>query len=220
MPSFHKKMRNKIYSLVNRMKYRTSVLYFDLSNKLKYGRDAPLFMETLWVNPGDVDTVIGKEEVFNATGLHRSNVSGMIVDWDDVEKPSSLADEYRIQYCYKHWKENESWDEIGVIDYMTKSNKYGDWPVEKIRARFQMLDKAFEETKKLGRLKKRKEIDPDNFREKDGIYVHIAKNGKPVFGGNGFHRLAISKVLGLEEIPVCVGMVDKEAIPLLKNYRK
>jgi hypothetical protein len=41
--------------------------------------------------------------------------------------------------------------------------------------------------------------------------VHIAKNGKPVFGGNGFHRLTMAKVLELEEIPICVGMVHKGA---------
>lgn len=220
MPPFHKKLKNKAISLLEIFKRRIRILIFDISNKIKYGTDAPLFLETLWVNPQKIDTVIGKEEVYNATGLHRSKVSGLIIDWDDVEKPSPLEDEYRIQYCYKHWREKKSWEEIGVIDFMSKTKTYGPWPVEKIRARFKMLDKAYEETKKLGRLKKRKEVDPKNFREKDGIYVHIDKNGKPVFGGNGFHRLAIAKVLELEEIPVCVGMVDKEAIPLLKNYRK
>lgn len=220
MPPFHKKIKNKATSLLKNFADRAAILKYDLSNKLKYGKDAPLFMETLWVNPREIDSVIGKEEVYNATGLHRSKVSGLVLDWDTVEEPSPLEDEYRIQYCYRHWKKKESWEEIGVIEYMTKTDKYGSWPVEKIRARFNMLDQAFEETKKLGRLKKRKEVEPDNFREKDGIYVHIAKGGKPVFGGNGYHRLAIAKVLELKEIPVCVGMVDKEAIPLLKYYRK
>jgi len=220
MLPFYKKLKNRSVSLLEMFKRRIRILTFDLSNKIKYGSDAPLYMETLWVDPGEIDTVIGKEEVYNATGLHRSKVSGVIVNWDDVEEPTPLEEEYRIQYCYRHWKGTESWDEIGVIEYMTKTDKYGSWPVEKIRARFNMLDEAYEETKKLGRLKKRKEVEPDNFREKDGIYVHIAKGGKPVFGGNGYHRLAIAKVLDLKEIPVCVGMVDKGAIPLLKNYRK
>jgi len=220
MPPFHRKLKIKTISLFEIFNRRVKILIFDLTNKIKYGSDAPLFLETLWVDPREIHTVIGKEEVQNATGLHRSKVSGFIVDWDEVEEPKPLYDEFRIQYCYRHWKENESWEDIGVIDFMSKTKKYGPWPVEKIQNRFRMLDKAYEETKKLGRLKRRKEVNPKNFREQDGIYVHIAKNGKPVFGGNGFHRLAIAKVLGLEEIPVCVGMVDKEAIPLLKNYRK
>ena len=220
MPSFYKKLKNKTTSLFEKLKRRVKIFKFDLSNKQKYGRDAPRFLETLWVDPREIDTVIGKEEVYNATGLHRSKVSGLIVDWDNVDEPAPLEDEFRIQYCYRHWKEKESWEKIGVIDFMTTTKKYGSWPVENIKARFQMLDQAFKETKKLGRLKPRKEIEPGNFREHDGIYVHIAKNGKPVFGGNGYHRLAIAKILELEEIPVCVGMVDKDSIPLLKNYRK
>jgi hypothetical protein len=211
MPPFHKKLKNKALSILELFQRRFKILIFDLTNKIKYGKDAPLFLETLWVDPREINTVIGKEEVFNATGLHRSKVSGMIVDWDGVEDPKPLDDEFRIQYCYRHWKENESWEDIGVIDFMSKTKKYGPWPVEKIRDRFKMLDKAYEETKNLGRLKPRKEIEPGNFREHDGIYVHIAKNGKPVFGGNGFHRLTMAKVLELEEIPICVGMVHKGA---------
>lgn len=220
MAEIAKKSLNKIISIFKRLKTRSNILSFDLSNKIRYGKHAPIFQETLWVNPKEMTTLIEKEEVLKATGLHRSKVSGYIVNWEDVDDPKPLDYEYRIQYCYKHWIEKKSWEEIGVIDYMTKSKKYGPWPVEKIRDRFRMLDKAFEETQKLGYLKRRQEINPKNFREKDGIYVHIAKNGKPVFGGNGFHRLAIAKILELEEIPVCVGMVDREAIPLLKRYRK
>src|SRR5690625_6496262 len=63
-------------------------------------------------------------------------------------------------------------------------------------------------------------MDPGNFREKDGILVHIDDRGKPVFGGNGFHRLSISKALQLEKIPACVGMVDKGAMDHLKKYRQ
>ena len=97
---------------------------------------------------------------------------------------------------------------------------YGNWPREKIIERFKLLDKAYDEAKKTGRLKTRKELDPSNFREKDGILVHIGKNGKPVFGGNGFHRLAIAKVLDLDLIPACIGIVDKESIKYLDQYRR
>jgi len=108
-----------------------------------------------------------------------------------------------------------------VIDYMsTEAIKYNDWPREKIKARFAMLDEAYHKTKKLGRLKTRKEMNPNNFREEDGILVHIAREGKPVFGGNGFHRLSIARVLELEKIPAEIGIVDKNSIHYLKEYRK
>ena len=80
--------------------------------------------------------------------------------------------------------------------------------------------KLFKETQQTGKLKTRKEINPSNFREKDGILVHIAKNGRPFFGGHGFHRLAIAQELKLDVIPACVGLVDKSSIQYLKKYRK
>lgn len=199
---------------------KISIYKRDIVNKCRYGIHAPKYMEQIWIDPRKIDTVIGKQEVYDVTGIHRNRSSAIIVNWDDVDKPTPLMDEYRIRYCFEHWKTGKSWNELGVIDYMSKTNKYGSWPTEKIQARFEMLDKAFKETKTLGRIKSRKEVNPENFREQDGIYVHIAKNGKPVFGGNGYHRLAIAKVLELKQIPACVGIVDKNAIPYLKKYRK
>jgi len=65
-----------------------------------------------------------------------------------------------------------------------------------------------------------KELDPSNFREKGGILVRIGKNGKQVFGGSGFHRLAIAKVVELDLIPAYIGIVDKESIKYLDQYRR
>lgn len=215
-----KKIYKKIRRSYRSFRKRWMIYKRDLRNKLKYGWPAPLFNERIWVDPRKIDLVIDREEVKRVSGLHRSKASGVIVDWSEVENITSLFNEYRIQYCYKHWKEGKSWEELGVIDYMTKTKKYGSWPRKKIEARFEMLDQAFEETKKEGRLKTREEMDPSNFRESDGILVHIGTNGEVIFGGNGFHRLAIAKVLELEKIPACVGLVDKDAIKYLNEYRK
>jgi len=177
-------------------------------------------MERIWVDPREIDTIIYREEVKAVTGIHRSKASGCVVDWKKIKGEKPLMEEFRVQYCFKHWKEGMEWDEIGVYDYMSNTKMYGNWPREKITARFKMLDKAYEEAKKTGRLKTRNELQPSNFREKDGILVHIGKNGKPIFGGNGFHRLAIAKVLELDLIPACIGIVDKESIKFLDQYRR
>ena len=216
LKKIYKKIRNSYRNFRNRLKiYRR-----DLRNKLKYGWSAPLYNERIWVDPRKIEYMIGKHEVKRVTGLHRSKASGVIVDWSEVENFKHIEKEFRIQYCYAHWKEGISWEDLGVIDYMTQTKKYGPWPREKIVARFEMLDRAFEETKKEGRLKTREEIDPSNFRETEGILVHIGTDGELIFGGNGFHRLAISKVLELEKIPACVGLVDRDAIKYLDEYRK
>lgn len=199
---------------------RLKIYKKDLVNKLKFGWSAPLYNERMWVDPRQIEYMIDRQEVKKITGLHRNKASGVIVDWSEIEHVKPITDEFRIQYCYEHWKEGKSWEEIGVIDYMTKTKKYGSWPRKKIESRFEMLDQAFRETKKEGRLKTREELDPSNFRESEGILVHIGPNGTLLFGGNGFHRLAIAKVLELEKIPACVGLVARDAITYLDEYRK
>lgn len=220
MLQFIKKVKGKIKRGYRQIRKRFTIYMLDVRNKLKYGWSAPLYKERIWVDPRKIEYMIEREEVKRVSGLHRSKASGVVVDWAEVENIKPITDEFRIQYCYAHWKEGKSWDELGVIDFMSKTKSYGSWPREKIEARFKMLDRAFEETKKTGRLKTRKEIDPSNFRESEGILVHIGRGGEVFFGGNGFHRLAIAKVLGLEEIPACIGLVDKNAIQILDKFRK
>lgn len=215
-----KKVYWEIRNSTQKINLRMIIYKKDILNKLKYGWSAPLYNERIWVDPRKIEYMIDRDEVKKVSGLHRSKASGVVVDWSKVEEIKPISEQFRIQYCYGHWKEGKSWEELGVIDYMTKTKKYGSWPRKKIEARFEMLDEAFEETKQLGRLKTRKEIVTSNFRESEGILVHIGKNGELFFGGNGFHRLAISKVLELEKIPACVGLVDRDAFNYLNKYRK
>lgn len=199
---------------------RFEILKKDLSNKIKYGKNAPLYCERIWIDPLDVDEIIFHKEIKKAAGTNKYNASGIVIDWNDIESTAPLNEQFRIQYCKEHWSEGKSWEEIGVIDYMTDTRKYGSWPREKIIQRFAKLDQLFDETKKQRRLKTREEIDPNAFREKEGILIHIGPGGKPFFGGGGFHRLAIARILKLEEIPACIGVVDRDSIPHLKHYRK
>lgn len=211
---------NVISKPFKRLGTRSSIFKKDLLNKIKYGKNAPLYCERLWIDPQDITQIIYREEVKRVTGIKREKASGVVVDWNKIENFSPLQDEFRIQYCTQHWLEGKSWEELEIFEFMAETKEYGNWPIEKIKKRFSDLDKAFEETKKLGRLKTREEIEPANFREKDGILVHFGEDGQPYFGGNGFHRLAIAKILKLEKIPVCVGIVDKHSIDKLNQFRK
>jgi hypothetical protein len=215
LKNIYKKVRNSYRDIIKRLK----IFKKDLLNKIVYGPSAPLFKERIWVDPRKIEYMIGRDEILKVTGLHRSKASGVVVDWSKIDDIRPIFDEFRIQYCYEHWKNGKSWEELGVIDFMSNTKSYGSWPRQKIIARFEMLDQAFEETKKTGRLKTREEIDPSNFRESQGILVHIGENGEVFFGGNGFHRLSIAKVLELEKIPACVGIVDRDSIKSLKQFR-
>lgn len=215
-----KKIYRNLRSLYRAILKRSNIYLRDIRNKLKYGPSAPLYNERIWVDPRKINYMIEREEVKRVSGLHRSKASGVVVDWEKVKDIKPISEEFRIQYCYGHWKEGKSWKELGVIEHMSNTKKYGHWPRKKIEARFEMLDQAFEETKREGRLKTRQEMDPSNFRESEGILVHIGSGGEVIFGGNGFHRLAIAKVLELEKIPACVGLVDRGALKYLDEYRK
>jgi hypothetical protein len=215
-----KKVYWKIRNSTQKINRRILIYKKDLINKLRFGGSAPLYNERIWVDPRKIEFMIPRDEVSRVTGIHRNRASGIIVDWSQIKEMKPITDDFRIQYCYDHWRTNKSWEELGVIDYMSNTSKYGSWPREKIKARFEMLDQAFQETKNEGRLKTRKEIKPSNFRESEGILVHIGRDGELFFGGNGFHRLAIAKVLELEKIPACVGLVDRNALNYLEEYRK
>jgi len=192
----------------------------DLKNILTYGLSAPRYNELIWIDPKEVNYMIDREEVLRVSGVHRSNASGVVIDWNDVKNIKPITDEFRIRYCYEHWKNGKTWEELGVIEHMKSAKKYKNWPYAKIKNRFSMLDKTFDQVKKEGRLKTRKEINSNNFRESAGILIHIGKEGKPYFGGSGFHRLAMAKVLKLERIPAYVGLVHYNSIPYLNKYRE
>jgi hypothetical protein len=213
------KIHNELNRLYRRFLFRVNVLKKDLNNILRYGLNAPRFCETIWINPQEVEEIIYSSEIQRMTGNSRHEASGSVVEWNLTDKPAPLTNEFRYNYCIEHWKYGKPWEELGVFDYMATTKKYGNWSGEQIEERFRMLDRAFEEIRNMGRLKTRKEIDPGNFREKDGILIHIGKAGQPYFGGGGFHRLAMAKVLEFDSIPACLGVIDKNALSKLKQLR-
>jgi len=195
------------------------ILRRDAYNRLKYGAGAPKYCERIWVDPQKIDGLITNEEIIRVTGMHRNRASGRVVEWSKIKECLPLKEQCKMQLCFRHWKDGVSWEELGYYDFMGKMVRHRKETRQKIIDRFAMLDEAFEWARHTGTLKMRCQINPSAFREEDGILVHIGANGQPFFGGNGFHRLAIAKALNLEKIPVCIGVVDKDAIPFLGQYR-
>jgi hypothetical protein len=206
---------------LNRFNDRYPLLFSrDIYNKLKYGMSAPINHERIWVNPAEVKQMLVPSEVKRITGKTRLHTSGMIIDWNEVEKTRPVRDEFKIKYCIDHWVHGKSWEELQVIDWLQKnSKKHRVRTREELENRFKELDLAFQEVKKDGRLKTRGEIEENNYREKEGILIHIGKNGEPFFGSCGNHRLAMAIILELERIPAWLGLVDKDAIKHLEKYR-
>ncbi len=192
----------------------------DAKNKLKYGLNAPVHLESIWINPQEINSFIPKEEIKRITGKNRQEASGMVIDGAEIREITPLEEDFRFRYSIERWKENRDWHEIGVFEYMkTETVKYADYSQDQLEERYETFDNLFKEIKKDGRIKTRKELNASNFREENGILVHIGKDGELLFGGIGFHRFSIAKVLGLQMIPCCIGVVDKNSIHLLKKFR-
>jgi hypothetical protein len=211
--------KNLMRLLWKRLAFRCHQLVRDIGNRVCYGKGAPQFCELIWVDASEITKYVGDAPILRLTGMHRDWASGCVVEWDSLHGVTPLMDELRIKKCTEHWRNGVSWDELGYIDMMKNVPRHKDDSDELIRKRFAMLDQAFDDARKTGMLKTRRQIDASNFREDGGVLVHIAKGGEPVFGGNGFHRLAIAKVLSLKRFPACLGVVDEGAIPLLERFR-
>jgi hypothetical protein len=192
----------------------------DAYNRLKYGAGAPTYCERIWVDPQKIDRLISNEEIIRVTGMHRNRASGRVVDWSKIQEFLPLMEQCKMKFCFRHWKDGVSWEELGYYDFMGRMVRHRMEKRQQIMDRFAMLDEAFESARRTGTLKMRCQINPSAFREEGGILIHIGPGGTPFFGGNGFHRLAIAKVLNLPRIPVCMGVVDKDSIPFLKQYRR
>ncbi|WP_018862247.1 hypothetical protein [Thioalkalivibrio sp. ALJ3] len=177
--------------------------------RLRYGKGAPRFAERIWVDPRALDRRI------NLSGAGSGVVLGG--GWDQAAKPLREDDRVTIA-CRKHWLEGYTWDEAGVFDHFAKAlekrgQRDGCRTMADVRARYERLDRLFEQVKAEGLLRPQGEIAPWSFREYDGILVHVDRHGRPIFGRRGCHRLAVARLLEIERIPAQVGVVHEKALP-------
>ena len=119
-----------------------------------------------------------------------------------------------------------TWEDTGIYEHMAaliaERGREVDGCINRddIIDRYNRLDSIFDQIKMERRLRTRQELDPRNFREVGGIYVHIGPAGELYFGGGGCHRFAIARVLKLPMVPAQIGCVHQSAIPLLPTLRQ
>jgi len=212
--------RTKLF-VANKLRFygpkRALPLIRERKNDLLYKGKPPLYAECLWVNPQQC-----KKSIRIGS---QTFTSGKIIKKKRVFRDYSPVTEDRIiQKCLEHWVEGKSWEETGLVDdMMSLINRYGSYDGcssrEEVIDRYRKLDKLYERTKALGRLKSKEELDEDSFREEGGILMHIGPSGELFFGGNGNHRMAIALALKLEIIPVQLGGVYVLSLPYLKKLR-
>jgi hypothetical protein len=188
----------------------------DLANRLRYGAGAPRYAELIWVRPGDIrHALVGHSNYVKC--------SAKVIDIEAHFRQTDLDDTPRMQSSRAHWVEGVPWHETRDHEVMLEAIRAGkDWAgcrtEEDLDRRYRKLDEIFDATRSSGRLRTRKELDPRAFREEGGILVCIGRNGEPLLY-DGFHRLAIAKILDLPIIPAQLGYVDRAAVGRLEPYR-
>lgn len=150
--------------------------------------------------------------------------SGLVADRWPEELPEISAHP-KIRYCISHWVNGERWEAAGAYDYMLeriRSSPTGVFDgcsdIAQLTERYGGLDDLYRRLSQGEELKTMEELEPGNFREVGGIFIHIGPAGEPVFGGGGAHRLAMAIALNLI-VPAQTGIVHRNALTQLSKYR-
>lgn len=220
---FISKVSKRIQTLPYRHHKNTlSIFYMDMKNRMKYGRSAPVIAERIWVDPLECKKALHGRHINSQ--IRQASGSGCVVESDWPEhKAVPVSDIKKIQFCIDHWVKGISWSETGIFKYLEdiiavngKADRCRNR--EDIVKRYNNLDHVFNQIKKEGRFRTKKELNKKNFRERGGALFHIGPEGEIFFSFKGCHRFAIAYVLKLR-IPAQLGYVHIDALPFLSKYR-
>ncbi len=185
----------------------------DMLNKMRYGPDAPLSDERIFIDPRKVTLQYKRHKGYRWRRRHSGQMrSG---DWDLWT--TALQDNRKFRAVWDHFRKGVSWEDTGIIDSMMSSIKKqgvfdGCRTRQDVIDRYARMDVLYEVIKATGQLQSMEDR-PEFFRrEYDGIYVHIDRNGDAMLAGNGNHRLAIAKTLELSVVPAQLGVIHPQAV--------
>jgi len=147
----------------------------------------------------------------------RWEVWGGVVDgkWD-VENTIPIK-EYP-HYCAfrNHFKYNIPWKHTCIIDYVVNSKQKKELPYEGCETKEQLREFYIKYYKKYDQLYT--EIQKNGFQVmpmeglgiKQAPHTIIGRDGELIFRGQGHHRIAIAKILELDNIPVYIYVRHKQ----------
>lgn len=187
----------------------------DITNRLRFGPDAPKSDELIWVRTKDV-TDWYKPDPANGAPKFRRRHSGMVAagDWDLSRKP--LGSHMKLNSIRDHYLRGEPWQQTKLFDWMMQQiaeNGQIDTcrSKEDLIARYERLDRIYDEAQRTGTLRPHGSVNATR-GEHGGILVHIARDGTPLRDGGGMHRFAIAMVLDLARVPAQLGVIHPQAL--------
>jgi len=186
----------------------------DLRNHLRFGSGAPLSDEQIWIDPALVDHAYVRDPV---AGVWRRRHSGQVTagDWDRSLRP--LRDMVKHRACVDHFERGLTWEETGIYDEMMRRIAHGKVidgcrSLADVRARYATIDALYDTIRRDGAFTPMAHHPERLRREHGGIFVHLSRDGTPILGGNGNHRLAIAQILKLPKVPAQVGVVHADLV--------
>lgn len=195
-----------------------------LRNKVRYGGDVPYSAERIWVNPQDVKYSVRRNRPETAKYLKRSR-SGLILDgdWDLNVVPVEHGPKYKA--CAMHFIDGLDWSETGIYQHMTERaavlGKFDECrDLDDVVKRYAGMDDLWRSIQTHG-VRPAQPVTQRRDTEPGGVFIHIGRDGQPLFGSTGNHRFAISRLIGLTLIPAQLGLVHAKAYKsgLLDHYR-
>lgn len=197
---------------LRRRRTRARYLIRDAKNVLRYGGDAPLSAALICVDPRTIDLMLVdvRDVARDDTGTVRAG------DWD--KRVVHFDEHPKVVACVERFEHGVSWEATGIVDRLlvqvrTDGHTDGYRSLDEIIERYRAIDRLHEQLRSGGGFMTRRQlIGGRAFREQGGVYVHIDRHTRPVFGLGGFHRLALARILGLERIPAQLGVVHSAAV--------
>ncbi|MFP7570347.1 hypothetical protein [Marivita sp. S2033] len=195
----------------------------DLANRAALGRDAPKAQERIWIDPSRLSRIYTRNPA--ETPDFKRRHSGMVIggDWDMQTEP--IDQSWKIAACLAHFRNGVPWAKTKVYPKMQamiglRGQFDGCRTTDDITARYAAIDVMYADIRQNG------------FRDKtvwrfgtprlpEGVFIHIDRNGAPVFGAIGNHRIGIARALRLTRIPAQLGVIHPEAFEngALAQYR-
>lgn len=188
----------------------------DLWNRLRFGADAPLSDECLIVPTSEVRLRYLHRGTAELPRFRRRH-SGLVMggDWDLSVAP--IGGELKEAACRAHFLGGVPWEATELFTRLArelreKGEVDGCRSLAELRARYEVLDRIYDEARRTGRLRAQRELSGYFRREYGGIFVHVGRDGRLLRSSGGAHRFAIARILALPRIPVQVGVVHPEAV--------
>lgn len=161
------------------------------------------FRQRVVFSPGEVTRSYGSFK----PGTHRGRVTRG--DWDLKVHPFETNPLARA--ALRHWRDGEDWESTGVVEYQLKRiRQFGTLYADRLASRddvlrrYDRLDDLFDLVRRTGEL-------PPEANAQDGIYVHVGRDGRAIFGHRGVHRFVITHVLGVPEVIGQLGAIHPRA---------